>query len=366
MSSVNFEQLEAELRTLGENKGILTTNKKQAIRDRVFQSIGQVELADAIATGEAKAGLAVSLKHLQQALIPHRLSFSMPVTAAVVMVVFLGSLVTGVAAQSSRPGDVLFAMKKVFQAIEIAAVADPIKKAEVSLNIAGERLQYLEESVGQEEALHIVLKESQSALVSAKETLKKAQESGDTANATALLDKFNSLLADQKVILEDIEKTTPSDDVKQTIVAIRDVIASDKEIESGKLTELSDKNATTTGSIVPKAITKPNNQPLTLNIALSGFQTLAGRISTAGGQPTIFFNGNQYVIIVSSPVSMDQYIGSSNVALSGVVKDGYFTVYRVVINGTVLADIIPQTTNPVSTDGNPENSNQSDQPVNQE
>ena len=88
MSSVNFEQLEAELRTLGENKGILSMRKKQAIRDRVFQSIGQVELADAIATGRTKAGLAVSLKHLQQALIPHRLSFSMPVTLAKVIVVF--------------------------------------------------------------------------------------------------------------------------------------------------------------------------------------------------------------------------------------------------------------------------------------
>jgi len=371
MSSVNFEQLEAELRTLGENKGILTTSKKQAIRDRVFQSIGQIELADAIATGESKVNLAVSLKHLQQALIPHRLSFSMPVTVVVVMVVFLGSLVTGVAAQSSRPGDALFAMKKVLQAIEIAVVADPVKKAEMSLNIAGERLGYLEESVGQEEALHTVLKESQSALVSAKGTLKKAQESGDTAGAATLLEKFNSLLADQKTILEDIEKTAPSDDVKQTILAIRDEIEGKTSPEINSTTGQTNQNLSAINPIGAKPVVKPTtapSQPLTLAANLEGFQTLAGRLGTASGQPAIFFSGNQYCIIASSPISLQEYIGTSNVALSGIVKDGYMTVYRVVINGNVLVDIPFTFTNPVSTGGNADDaiSNKSDQLVNQE
>ncbi len=362
MASATFEQLEAELRTLGENKGILSASKKQTIRDRVFQSIGQIELADAIAAGETKAGLAVSLKHLQQALIPHRLSFSMPATVAVVMVVFLGSLVTGAAAQSSRPGDALFAMKKVLQAIEIAVVADPVKKAEMSLNIAGERLGYLEESVGQEETLHTVLKESQSALVSAKETLKKAQESGDTASATALLEKFDSLLADQKIILDDIEKTKPSEDVQQTIVAIRD------EIEGKTGTETS-QNPSVVSSTGSKSAAKPSassNQPPTLATNLEGFQTLAGRLGTASGSPALYM-GNQYLIITSAPISLQEYIGASNVALSGTVKSGYMTVYRIVVNGNVLVDI--PFTNPVSTGGNTSTEqvdNPGNKPANQE
>lgn len=353
--SANFEQLEAQLKTLGENKGILTTSKKQAIRDRVFQSIGQIELADAIATGEAKAGLAVSLKHLQKALIPQRLSFSMPATIATVVVVFMASIITGAAAQSSRPGEALFNVKKVLETLEIAVTSNPIKKAELTLNIADQRVKDLEASVGQEEALHTVLQESQTALVSARATIQKAKDSGDTAGAAALLDKFNTLLADQKTILDDIEKAAPSEDVKQTIVAIRDAIEEANELSEGAgIVEQPNQNAVATNPMVPKPIVKPVivTTPLTLAVNLTGFQTLAGRISTAGGQPALFFNGNQYLIITTSPISLQEYIGSNNVALSGLVKDGHITVYRVVINGAVLADIPFSLTNPVSTGGN--------------
>lgn len=344
MTSVNFDQLEAQLRTLGENKGVLSISKKQAIRDRVFQSIGQIELADAIASGETKAELVVSLKHLQKALIPHRLSFSMPMTVATVVVVFMGSIVTGAMAQSSNPGDVLFNVKKVLETIEMAVISNPVKKAELSLNIADERIKYLEASVGQEVALHTVLKESQSALVSAKETLKKAQENGETAEATALLDKFNGLLASQKTILEDIEKSSPNEDIKQTIVAIRDEIA-ETTIETDDTIKQPDKDVASVTPATPKTTVKPiagDNQPPVMATGLTGFQTFVGRVGTANGQPAIFFNGNQYLIIISSPISMSDYIGTNNVALSGTVKDGYITVLRVVINGTVLVDIIPQ------------------------
>ncbi|MEA1909949.1 MAG: hypothetical protein U9M89_02930, partial [Patescibacteria group bacterium] len=103
MASNEFNKLENHLKALG-NKGDLGMPKKQAIRDRVFRSIGQIELADAIAEGENKASdMAVSLNALKKALIPHRLSFSMPVTIAMVMTVFLGSIVTGAVAQNAKP-----------------------------------------------------------------------------------------------------------------------------------------------------------------------------------------------------------------------------------------------------------------------
>jgi len=373
MSSVNFEQLEAQLKTLGENKGILSTNRKQAIRDRVFQSIGQIELADAIATGETKANLAVSLKHLQKALIPQRLSFSMPATVATVVVVFMASIITGAAAQGSRPGDTLFNVKKVLETLEIAITSNPIKKAELTLNIAGQRVKDLEISVGQEKALHIVLQESQTALVSARATIQKAKDSGDSAGTAALLDRFNTLLADQKTILDDIEKTEPSEDVKQTIVAIRDAISAENQLAEGVGTsEQPDQNTAVIKPTTPKAATKPVavvSSPPALAVNLTGFQTLAGRLGTAGGQTAIFFNGNQYLIIALAPISLQEYIGSSNVALSGIVKDGYITAYRVVINGNVLADTPFSLPNPVSTGGNTDITNRvedTDNPVNQE
>lgn len=364
MASVNFEQLEAELRTLSENKGILGTHKKQIIRDRLFQSIGQIQLADAIATGETKASLAVSLKHLRQAMLPHRLAFSMPATIATVLMVFMGSIITGAAAQSAKPGEVLFNVKKVLETMELAVTSNPTKKAEMSLGIAGQRVKDLEASVGQEEALHTVLLETQSALTSARATIQKAKDSGDEAGAAALVEKFNTLLADQKTILADIEATSPNDDIKQTIVAIRDVIAD----EVNPTPETGDTTASVANSVSPKTTIKPinsNQQPPALATTLEGFKALSGRLGTAGGQPVIYFNGNQYCIIASTPVDLQAYVGAGNVALTGPVKAGYMAAQRVVVNGTVLADIIPQS-NPVSTGGNPDSSDASAQPATQE
>lgn len=342
MASVNFDQLEAQLKTLGENKGVLSVSKKQTIRDRIFKSIGQIELADAIATGETKARLAVSLKHLQQALIPHRLSFSMPATVVVVIMVFMGSIVTGAVAQSSKPGDALFTMKKILENIEMAVVTNPFKKAEFSLNIADQRLKYLEQSVGKEEALHTVLKESQIALVSAQVAIQKAKDSGDETGAAALLEKLNVLLADQKTILNDIEKTEPSDEIQQTIIAIRDVVESSnkKDIET---TNTTDKNIPVTNPSVSKPIIKPNNDvvvvyPPTLAVALNGRQTLTGRIGTSGGRPVIFFLNGQYAEIISSPVNLFSYVGSTGITVVGIVVKGQMTVYQVRIGSTVIGE----------------------------
>ena len=321
MSSADFEQLEAELRTLGENKGILSISKKQAIRDRVFQSIGQIELADAIASGETKADLAVSLKHLRQAMIPHRLSFSMPVTVSVVIMVFLGSIITGAAAQSSKPGDVLFTMRKVLENLEMAVVTNPVKKAEFSLNIADQRMKDLEASVGQEEALHTVLKETQLALTSAKDTIKKAQDSGDTAGSTALLDKFNALLNDQKIILEDIEATKPSDDVIKTIVAIRDAITPKDE------TKPTEGEATTVKPTKPAEVALPTK----------GLVTLSGSIGTYTAKPVLLVGAARYFLI-GTQIDLIPYMGSGRATVTGYLQDGAITLGRVIIDGKVITD----------------------------
>lgn len=340
MSSLNFEQLEAQLKTLGENKGVLSISKKQAIRDRIFKSIGQIELADAIATGETKASLVVSLKHLKQALIPHRLSFSMPATVAVVIMVFMGSIVTGAVAQSSKPGDTLFIMKKVLENLEMAVVTNPFKKAELSLNIADQRLKYLGQSVGTEEALHIVLKESQTALVSARATIQKAKDSGDEAGATELLEKFNALLADQKNILEDIEKTVPSEDIQKTIVAIRDEVEK-STTKDAETTKIVDKNTVVVSPVVAKPIVEPKVDvvyPPSLAISLTGRQTLTGRIGTSGGRPIIFFSGGQYVEIVSAPINFFTYIGTTGITVVGIVTNGQMIVYQVRLNGVIIGE----------------------------
>lgn len=331
-----FQNLENQLKTLG-NKGDLSIEKKQSIRDNVFCSIGQIELADAITAGEEKSRLAVSLKHLQQALIPHKLTFSMPATIMTVMVVFMGSIVTGAAAQGARPGDTLFGMKKVIESIEIAVASNPIKKAEKTLNIAGERLQYLESSMGTTATLNTVLQETQTALVSAKASITKAQEQGAEAEVVLLLDKFNSLLADQKVLLGDIEKETTDEDVKKTIVAIRDVITDKNNIDTTKIT---DTTVPVANPSIPKTVVKPVldiEKPIELDVALIGNQSLAGRIGTASGRIALFV-GNKYYYIVNSPINLQTYVGNANVGIVGYASNGEISVSQIYADGKLISE----------------------------
>ena len=348
MPNSEFQKLENQLKTLG-HKGDFTNEKKQTIRDRVFCAIGQIELADAITAGEEKSQLAVSLKHLQQALIPHRLAFSMPATIMTIMVVFLGSLVTGAAAQGAKPGDTLFAMKKVIESIEIAVVTNPVKKAEKTLNIAGERLQYLGSSLGTEAALNAVLQETQTALVSAKASITKAQEKGDETKIALLLDKFDSLLADQKTLLNDIEQETEDEAVKKTIIAIRDVITSNQDDNQNKKDNGSAGTISSTVAVInpntPKTTVKPiveENRPPELDITLNGYQSLTGRIGTANGQIVIFV-GNKYYFVTNSPISLQLYIGNSNVGITGNVSNGEIAVYQIYADGGLIGETLPPT-----------------------
>jgi hypothetical protein len=216
----------------------------------------------------------------------------------------------------------------------------------MSLNIAGERLQYLEQSVGKEEALHTVLQETQSALVSAQTSLKNAEGTGDEKEAAALLDKFNSLLSAQKTILDDIEKTEPSDDIKQTIVAIRDAIenksAEDKAKEvidlTKKATVVPATSATPTGKSGEKPTTTGEPQPLS-----DGLHNIVVRIGTAYSKPAVYIN-NYYYEVVASPIDLQPYIGYTNVLVLGDVQGKTITIRRVIIDGMLNGEAITEPT----------------------
>lgn len=326
MTSNQFEQLENTLKTLGK-RADLSFSKRQAIRDKVFQAIGQVELADAIVEGESKAkALFVSIKSLQQALIPHRLSFSMPVTMVAMLVVFLGSLVTGVAAQGAGPSDSLFWAKKVLEKVEIAFATDPVSKAKVTINIATERLKDLQGSVGEEQTLSKVLRESQVALVSAKEALKKAQEDNqDTAGIENLVNRFGTLLDNQKTLLADIEKGNVGDEVKKTVVAIREALK-----EEGK----SDKSDVA----VTPAVSKPTEAVTpTVTAPLVGKQIVVGKVTTYYGQPAVAVDGRYYVVS-STPIDLTQQVGTDNVVITGEFSGEQVSILQLAVNGVVYGN----------------------------
>jgi len=332
MTSNQFEQLEQMLKTLG-SRADLSFEKKQAIRDKVFRAIGQVELADAIVEGEAKANaLFVSLKQLQQALIPHRLSFSMPVTLGVVVIVFLASLVTGAAAQGAGPSDALFWAKRVLEKVELAFATDPVSKAKVSLNIAGERLRSLEGSLGEAGALEKVLKESQVALVSAKDALQKAKDANtDTSSIEDLVNRFSTLLGDQKALLTDIEKSSQEEGVKKAVLAIREA-----------LEEKGSKEEQPVAVAVPVTPT-PTVTASAPSVPLAGRQTVAGRIGTAYGQPVIYI-GDRYYRINGLSADLDIYVGDA-ASVTGDFAGDQVNVIRLTVGGTVLGGQSPDTAN---------------------
>lgn len=331
----NFNKLEETLQTLG-NKADLSFSKKQAIRDKVFQSIGQVELADAIVQGKQKATIAVSLQYLKKALIPQKLTFSIPVTLAVMIFIFASSIMTGAFAQNSNPGDRIFPIKRVLEKIELAFISNPVNKAEFSLNIAGERLKYLEASINQEDSLSAVLTESQIALVDARVALNQAKavepEGSDDQGITELIERFSQLLDDQKNILNSIESEVESDEVKQTIIAVRNILNEGLE---DKVTE----DDSTSVALLPATDTiQTDNVVAVESPVLEGYHRIIGRIGTAYSKPAII-TGHRYYQIISSPVDLTQYIGWENIELGGIITNNQMIVTRVVVNGIVLADI---------------------------
>ena len=334
----NLNQLEETLQTLGD-KGDLSFSKKQAIRDKVFQSIGQVELADAIVKGEQKATIAVSLQYLKKALIPHKLTFSIPVTLAVMIFIFASSVMTGALAQNSNPTGTLFPIKLILEKIELAFISNPVDKAEFRLDIAGERLKYLETSINQEDSLSEVLTESQVALVDARTALNKAKtielEEGDDQGIPELIERFSQLLDNQKNILNNIEEKVDNDEIKQTIIAVRDIL---NEKLTEEIEEIEAGEGTTSVVLTPTTAVKVDEVNIEPPV-LEGYHRIIGRIGTAYSKPAIII-GNRYYQIVSSPVDLSQHIGWENIELGGEITNNQMIVTRVVVNGIVLVDIL--------------------------
>lgn len=339
MTLTPIENLEESLRALGKRANF-SFSRKQAVRDRVFRMIGQVELADAIIEGKQKASVLVSLRVLKRALLPDKISFSMPVTVAMMMLVFVSSIVTGALAQGANPADALFPVKKVLERIELAFISNPVSKAKVTLNIADDRIRHLGYSVNNEATLVKVLQESQLALVNAKSALQKisAQPAGDSESD--LVNKLTALLNDQKEILNSIDKKDTSADVKKVVVAIRETLDAG---DAAQLVKDSAKEDTNSGLDNSVAV-KPTNviKPETIAPLLQGRQTITGRLITSGGQPAIYSNGRIYLIkYLTINIDLSQYIGTDFVVITGDIVGNEITAYQIAINGKVVVEQLP-------------------------
>jgi len=250
--------------------------------------------------------------------------------------VFTSSIMAGALAQNSNPSDTLFPIKRILEKIELAFISNPVSKAEFRLDIAGERLKYLETSINQEDSLSTVLTESQIALVDARTALNNAKavelEEGDDQGIPALIERFSKLLNDQKNILNNIDKNIDGtdEDTKNVMLAIRETIAEDavNDIDLNSPEEVNNP--------VDKKIVQPTDGPVVLR----------GIMGSYTAKPVIIVDNIRYFLLGSS-VDLIPYMGLENAIVYGTLEGDNITITKLLISGKVIwearVNIIPET-----------------------
>ncbi|MDD5605934.1 MAG: DUF5667 domain-containing protein [Patescibacteria group bacterium] len=281
MSKQPFDQLEQTLSILGKD-AYMSSVQKQAIRDKVFKKIGQLDLIDSMQTKTESMDLIMPLKKLQDIFRPRRVMLSLPATLGLVATVFIATFTTGAIARTAEPGDPLFGVRKALETVQVALVSDPAQKAALKLSIANERVQGLENV--DPAKLEAVLNESKKALASAQTSV-AALKDADGAASIELLNKLKELVTNQQSIVSTIIKeNVDNEEIKKSVVAVRDEL--DK--------------------ILPEDIRKPAEEEPAEPVAQTIFY---GSIVTAYGQPALNSGGVIYLLRGAEAIDINKYIG---------------------------------------------------------
>lgn len=320
MAKSQFTQLEEDLSTLGKS-AVLSLSQRQKIRDQLFKKMGQVNLIDAVQTHTEVEDLVMPLSTLQRLFAPKRIAFGIPATAGMVLAVFVVTFATGAFAQSAKPGDPLFGIRKALETVQIVLTTDPANRATLKMNIVNSRIKALE--TADSETLSVALSESKKALASAQASLSSLPNDKDL-NA-----RLKTVIESQKATLSAIAKGNISnDEVKKTVLAMRNEL--DKLI-----TPTTDKPAETTSAV---AATKPTI------VDDANRTNFYGGLTTSYGAPALFENGKAYVL---AGVSIDllPYVGSQSVAITGRLDGKTLTVTKITINNKLIWENTPDKDN---------------------
>ncbi len=316
------ENLVRELSILGKGAH-LSMSQRQKVRDQLFKKIGQLDLIDAVETKTEVGGLVMPLQTLLSIFKPRRMTLSLPATAGVVAAVFLGTFTTGALARNAAPtSGLLFTVRKAFESVEVSLESDPTKRAEIKIAIANDRIKFLENAP--EHKLDTVLEESKKAIASAQTAVSSVE-----GENTDLDSKLAAIIHAQKDILTTISQGDLADaGVKEEIVAF-------KETLENIVTK-----STPKAVVKKEAVTKvaPDEAPL---VTTSFYGTLV----TSYGRPALRVPQG-VLVLVGSPVSLDGYIGRSNVNVIGDLSvDGNLTVRKITIDSKLIGEISDENIN---------------------
>ncbi len=302
--STNHDNLIKELSILGKDARLSIT-QRQKIRDQLFKKMGQVNLIDAVATQTEAEDLVMPLSTLQRLFRPKSISFGIPATAGMVLAIFVVTFATGAFAQSAKPGDPLFGVRKALETVQIALTTDPANRATLKLNIVNDRIKALENAGSG--TLSVALNESKKALASAQASLSSLPNDKD------LNTKLKAVIESQKTALSTIAKGTISnDEVKKTVLAMRD--------ELDKLILPTDKPADTNPIVATPT---------------SGFVTLSGSIGSFTAKPTLMVGEKRY-FLVGSTINLISYMGSTRAVVSGILNGDTISLTKLTIAGQLI------------------------------
>lgn len=319
------DNLVQDLGTLGRD-AVLSLSQRQKIRDRLFKKIGQIDLLDAVQTHTEVRDMVMPLQQLRSIFQPRQTNLSIPATVGVVFSVFLVTFTTSAFAQDAKPGDPLFGVRKAFEAVQVALVSDPAKKAELRIAIADDRLQNLQTIDGKQ--LEAVLQESKKAITSAQTTI-TALKGTDAKTSTDLINKLKALIDNQKITLTTIAKDGgANEEIKKSVLAIRNEL----------------------DALLPKDVvaTKTGNDATTVATDTEtsgpvGPSQYYGTLTTSYGQLAININGKIYLII-GPTMDLTNSIGSS-VQVYGQVVGKSITTYQLYINNKLIWENTPDKDN---------------------
>lgn len=328
----NFQNLENDLHALGKalksEQVSLSLTQRQAIRDQVFRSIGRWDMADVIETARPNWVANVLGSQLKT-------SLTVPSIILASVLVIATSVTTTAFAQSAKPGDSLFGLRKVFENVQLAFTTNPEAQMQLRLRIAGERLSELNyANPADPGTADKILNESKEAIKQATDAIKKV-DNKDTA--TTYLDRLQDLLSAQNTILDKMPNKGATEELKKTVLAVRDELGVDKKTDkpvSDKTLALNDKSTKVEAPIIKETpAVLPSGQS---NLTVSD-TTLYGNLTMAYGSPALMV-GQVYYLLQNAPVDVISFIGKTGITVRGSVVNGVMSVIEIVIDGRVYSN----------------------------
>lgn len=351
MLKSGYEQLENELSILGR-KAHLSLMARQKVRDQLFQKIGQQQLVDAMQTQTEVRGLIMPVSKLRSIFQPRRIVLSLPATIGLLATVFAATFTTSAFAKDAQPGEPLFAVRKAFEAVQLALVTDPNQKAEVQLAIVSDRLEDLKTS--NPKHFDAVVNESKRAIASVQSTLSGLDSTSSSSQS----------LAERLRAIIDTQVTTGGEDsvdVQKTILAVRKELEAVLSPEGNKKVEETTPSVALPNAKTTETVSKPGTVgPKPVTLLQSGPVTLNGVMGSFTGRPVLIV-GNFRYFLEGSQVNLIQFMGSGGVQVIGVYdqKSATIRVTALYIDSKLIWQQSPVGDTPSGDVGQPDKSNNS-------